>query len=92
MRHGTSHCGNDRLPAERLERAVTRRLWQVLNDRELIDQAIAETYENIAQHDEHQQNELAAIQGKIAETRAAMDRYFRVFETGAMPEDTAPHA
>jgi len=88
MRYGTSHCGNDRLSAERLEQAVTRRLWQVLNDRELIDQAITETYENIAQHDEHQQNELAAIKGKLADTRAAMDRYFRAFETGTMPEDT----
>jgi chromosome segregation ATPase len=88
MRYGTSHCGNDRLPAERLEQAVTRRLWQILNDRELIHQAITETYENIAQHDEHQQNELAAIQGKLSETRAAMDHYFRAFETGTMPEDT----
>jgi site-specific DNA recombinase len=88
MRHGTSHCGNDRLPAERLEQAITRRLWQVLNDRELIDQAINETYENIARHDEHQQNELVVIQGKLAQTRAAMDRYFRAFETASMPEDT----
>jgi hypothetical protein len=34
------HCANDRLPAERLEQTVTRRLWQVLNDGDMIDHAI----------------------------------------------------
>jgi hypothetical protein len=27
-----TECGNDRLPAERLEQAITRRLWKVIND------------------------------------------------------------
>ncbi len=38
MRYGTKHCANDRLPAERLEQAVTRRLWKVLEDGDLINQ------------------------------------------------------
>lgn len=88
MRYGTKQCPNDRLPAEQLEQAVTRRLWKVLNDRDLIDQAITETYERTAQRDEEHQNELAAAQTKLVETRAAMDRYFRAFETGTMPEET----
>ena len=55
---------------------------------ELIDQAITQAYEGSTRRDEQQQSELAVIQGKLAETRAAMDRYFRAFEAGTMPEDT----
>ena len=87
-RYGTKHCANDRLPAERLEQAVTRRLWQVLDDNDLIDRAIADTYERLSQREGEQQSELAGIQDKVAETRAALDRYFRAFEAGTMPEDT----
>jgi hypothetical protein len=35
-RYDTKHCPNDCLPAEHLERAVTRRLWKVLDDHKLI--------------------------------------------------------
>jgi len=37
MRYGTKRCNNDRLPAEELEQAVTRRLWKVVDDHHLID-------------------------------------------------------
>jgi site-specific DNA recombinase len=77
-RYGTEHCANDRLPAERLEQAVTRRLWQVLDDNDLIDRAITETYERLSQREGEQQSELTGIQDKITETRAALDRYFRL--------------
>ncbi len=87
-RYGTKHCANDRLPAERLEQAVTRRLWKVLNDHDLIEDAISETYERLSQRGGEQQSELAAIQDKLTETRAALERYFRAFEAGTMPEDT----
>ncbi len=87
-RYGTKQCANDRLPAERLEQAVTRRLWKVLDDHDLIDRAITQAYERATRIDEKQQSELAGVQDKLAETRAAMDRYFRAFETGTMPEDT----
>ncbi len=87
-RYGTKHCANDRLPAEQLEQAVTRRLWKVLGDDDLIEQAITQAYERLTQRDDEQQSELAAIHDKLAKTRAAMDRYFRAFEAGTMPEDT----
>ncbi len=87
-RYGTKHCANDRLPAEQLEQAVTRRLWKVLGDDDLIDQAITQAYERLTQRDDEQQSELAAIHDKLAKTRAAMDRYFHAFEAGTMPEDT----
>jgi hypothetical protein len=32
--------------------------------------------------------EEAAVQCKLAQTRATLDRYFRAFEAGTMPEDT----
>jgi site-specific DNA recombinase len=88
MRYGTKRCNNDRLPAEQLEQAVTRRLWKVLDDHDLIDRTITQTYERLSQRDDAQQSELAAMQRKLTEARAARDRYFRAFEAGTMCEDT----
>jgi site-specific DNA recombinase len=88
MRYGTKRCDNDRLPAEQLEQAVTRRLWKVLDDHNLIDRAITEACERLNQRDDAQQSELTATKRKLAETRAALDRYFRAFEAGTMPEST----
>jgi site-specific DNA recombinase len=88
MRYGTKRCDNDRLPAEQLEQAVTRRLWKVLDDHDLIDRAIAQAYEHLAQRDDAHQAERDAMQKKLTDTRAALDRYFRAFETGTMPEET----
>jgi site-specific DNA recombinase len=87
-RYGTKQCANDRLPAEQLEQAVTRRLWKVLDDHHLIDSAINQAYERLSQREDEQQSELAAVEDKLSETRAALDRYFRAFEAGTMPEDT----
>jgi site-specific DNA recombinase len=88
MRYGSGQCDNDRLPAEQLEQAVTRGLWKILNDHDLIDQAISQAYERLTERDAEQESELAVLRSKLAETRAAMDRYFRAFETATMPEDT----
>jgi site-specific DNA recombinase len=88
VRYGTKRCDNDRLPAEQLEQAVTRRLWKVLDDHDLIDRAITQTYERLTQRDDTQQSELVATQRKLADTRAALNRYFRAFEAGTMPEAT----
>jgi hypothetical protein len=88
MRYGTKHCANDRLPAEKLEQAVTRRLWKVLENNDLLDLAINETYQRLSERAGNQTSERDAINRKLTETRAAMDRYFRAFENGTMPEDT----
>jgi site-specific DNA recombinase len=60
----------------------------VLDDNDLIDRAITDAYERLSQREGEQQSELAGIQDKITETRAALDRYFRAFEAGTMPQDT----
>jgi site-specific DNA recombinase len=60
----------------------------VLDDHDLIDSAITGAYERLSQRDGEQQSELAAIRDKLTDTRAALDRYFRAFEAGTMPEDT----
>ncbi len=87
-RYGTEHCPNDRLPAEKLEQAITRQLWKVLNDNDLLGNAIDHAYAQLTQRDGEHENELAGVQHKLTETRAALDRYFRAFEAGTMPEDT----
>jgi site-specific DNA recombinase len=88
MRYGGGRCDNDRLPADQLEQVVTRRLSSILEDHRLIDRAISQAYAKLTERDEQQESELAAVQGKLAETRAAMDRYFHAFETATMPEET----
>jgi site-specific DNA recombinase len=87
-RYGTEHCANDRLPAEKLEQAVTQRLWQVLDDHDFTSHAIDEAYQRLTQRESDHDDELAAIKQKLAETRSALDRYFRAFEAGTMPENT----
>jgi len=85
--YGAKHCANDRLPAEKLEQAVTGRLWKVLNDGDLINEAIEETYARMTERTGEQTSEHEAVQRKLTETRAAMDRYFRAFDNATMPED-----
>ena len=87
MSYGTKHCANDRLPAEKLEQAVTGRLWKVLNDGDLINEAIEETYARMTERTGEQTSEHEAVQRKLTETRAAMNRYFRAFDNATMPED-----
>jgi site-specific DNA recombinase len=87
-RYGTEHCANDRLPAEQLEQAVTRQLWNVLNDKTLLADAIDHAYAQLAHRDGEHEDELSSVQRKLADARAAMDRYFQAFEHGTMPEDT----
>jgi site-specific DNA recombinase len=87
-RYGTEHCANDRLPAEKLEQAVTRQLWKVLNDDDLLASAIEHAYTQLTQRDGEHEDELTGVQHKLTETRTAMDRYFQAFEHGTMPEDT----
>jgi flagellar motility protein MotE (MotC chaperone) len=72
MRYGTKQCSNDRLPADRLEQAVTRRLWKVLEDHDLLDQAINQAYERLTERANEQASEHTAIQRKLTETRASM--------------------
>jgi site-specific DNA recombinase len=60
----------------------------VLDDHDLLDRAITQAYERLTQCEGEQQSELAAMQLKLSQTRAAMDRYFRAFEAGTMPEET----
>lgn len=59
----------------------------MLNDNNLIDSAITEAYERLSQT-RPRAAVRAALQDKLTETRAALDRYFRAFENGTMPEDT----
>ncbi len=87
-RYGTEHCANDRLPAEKLEQAVIGQLWKVLNDKTLLAAALDHAYAQLAHRDGEHEDELTSVQHKLAEARAAMDRYFQAFEHGTMPEDT----
>jgi hypothetical protein len=79
---------NGAAPRRKAGAGVTRRLWKVLDDNELTSSAIEQTYQCLTQRDGEHEAELAAVQNKFTETQTAMDRYFRAFENGTMPEDT----
>ncbi len=86
-RYGTKHCANDRLPADKLEEAVLARLRSVLADENLLSRAVDRAYERLLEQVPEHQDELAAVEAKLRETRAALERYFEAFERGSLPED-----
>lgn len=60
----------------------------MLNDTSLLAAVLDHAYAQLAHRDGEHEDELTSVQRKLAETRAAMDRYFQAFEHGTMPEDT----
>jgi len=60
----------------------------VLNDKPLLAAALDHAHAQLAHRDGEHEDELTSVQRKLADARAAMDRYFQAFEHGTMPEDT----
>ncbi len=60
----------------------------MLNDKTLLAAALDHAYAQLAHRDGEHEDELSSVQRKLADARAAMDRYFQAFEHGTMPEDT----
>ena len=92
--HGTapSTARNDRLPAERLEQAVTRRLWKVLDDHDLIDHAITETYERVIPARRRAAGELAACRASSQRPARRWTATSARSRPARCPRTPAPHA
>ncbi len=86
-RYGTKHCSNDRLPADKLEEAIISRLQAVLADHGRLNRAVDRAYARLVDQQPKAADERAAVEQKLREARAALDRYFRSFERGTMPEE-----
>jgi site-specific DNA recombinase len=86
QRYGTKGCDNDRLPAPELEEAILRRLLATLEEEPLVQQAIHDAFAQLEQAKpkvDRERKQLEAERRKVNET---LDRYFRAFEAGTMPE------
>jgi site-specific DNA recombinase len=86
QRFGTKVCDNDRLPAEQLEEAILTKLERVLLQEEVVREAIAEAFAEQDAERPKREAELQAIDAEVRHVDRALERYFRAFEQGTMPE------
>lgn len=86
QRYGKKVCEADRLPADELEEAILEQLLSVLEREPLVREAIAEAFAEIDGQQPQRTAELERIDGELRRTGESLDRYFRAFEEGTMPE------
>ena len=86
QRYGKSACEGERLPADQLEEAVLEQLLGVLEREPLVRQAIKEAFAELDAEQPRRVEELERIDGDLRNTEGSLDRYFRAFEEGTMPE------
>ncbi len=86
QRYGKKACEADRLPADELEEAILEQLLGVLEREPLVRKAISEAFAEIDAEQPQRAAELERIDGELRRTGESLDRYFRAFEEGTMPE------
>ncbi len=86
QRYGMSHCDSDRLPAQALEDAILEWLVHVLDQEPLVRQAISDAFLELDAERPKRGAEIKRIDDEIKKTDQALERYFRAFEHGSMPE------
>jgi len=86
LRHGSTECTADRLPAEELDDALIEALLNTYDDTALLDQALADARARHEADEPQRGQELAAIDVEMRRTEESTDRYFSAFESGSMPE------
>lgn len=79
-------CEADRLPADELEEAILQQLLAVLEQEPSVREAISEAFAEIDAEQPKRVAELERIDGDLRRTGESLDRYFRAFEEGTMPE------
>jgi len=87
-RYGTATCAAERLPADQLEQGVFGSLLETLSRTDLIEAAVANTYNELGIDRDQYTQELASVEVELVKTRDAIDRYLTAFENGTMPEAT----
>ena len=86
QRYGKKACEADRLPADELEEAVLGQLLSVLEREPLVREAISEAFAELDAEQPQRAAELERIDAELRRTGESLDRYFRAFEEGTMPE------
>jgi site-specific DNA recombinase len=86
LRHGSTECTADRLPAEELDEALIEALLKTYGDTDLLDQALGDARARREADEPQRSQELAAIEVEMRRTEKSTERYFLAFESGSMPE------
>ena len=86
QRYGKKVCEADRLPADELEDAILGQLLAVREREPLVREAISEAFAELDAEQPQRAIELERIDGELRRTGESLDRYFRAFAEGTMPE------
>ena len=86
QRYGKDACDGDRLPADELEEAILGQLLAVLEGEPVVREAIASAFAELEAEQPQREEELSRIDAEAKRTGESLDRYFRAFEGGTMPE------
>jgi site-specific DNA recombinase len=86
QRYGKKACEGERLPADELEEAILTQLLGVLEREPVVREAISEAFAELDADRPRREAELERIDADLRRTGESLDRYFRAFEDGSMPE------
>ncbi len=86
QRYGKDTCDGDRLPADELEEAILGQLLSVLEKEPVVREAISSAFEELEAEGPQREEEVARIDAEARKVGESLDRYFRAFEEGTMPE------
>ena len=86
QRYGRATCDADSLPADELEQAILTQLQDLLAREDDVREAITAAFADLNNQQPKRDAELTRIDADIRKVDEALDRYFRAFENGTMPE------
>ena len=86
QRYGKKACEGERLPADALEEAILEQLLAVLEREPMVREAISEAFAELEADQPKREAELERIDTERRRIGESLDRYFRAFEEGTMPE------
>ncbi|MGH2823646.1 MAG: zinc ribbon domain-containing protein [Thermoleophilaceae bacterium] len=86
QRYGRKACDADRLPARELEEAILAQLERVLAEEDVVREAIADAFTELAAERPRREAELGRVDAELRKTGDALGRYFAAFEAGTMAE------
>jgi len=84
QKYGPKACSNQRLPREKLERAVINQLTRLYRDSDLIEATLANAQHEAEQRQPEIKQRLAAIDAEITRSEQALERYYEAFEQGKL--------
>jgi site-specific DNA recombinase len=86
QRYGRATCDADSLPANELEQAILNQLQDMLAREDDVREAIAAAFADLNDQQPKRDAALTCLDAEMRKTDEALDRYFRAFENGTMPE------